>query len=100
MATNIITVEDLDNFKSTFFEHFESEMRKFLVDIEKYKILEKEGKRWLKSDQVQRMLNISPSTLQNFRINGLIPYFKIGGVLFYSFEDIVKVMEASKSTNI
>lgn len=88
MATTIITQEDLQVFKTELLE-----------EIEKL-ILQKpdpvpEGK-WLKSHQVQRLLGISPGTLQNLRINGTIPYSKVGGVIFYAQEDINAIMQHYK----
>jgi hypothetical protein len=38
-----------------------------------------QSKQWLKSVDVRKMLNISPGTLQNLRINGTLRYTKIGG---------------------
>jgi len=83
MATEIITKEDLDQFGI-----------KLLDDIRK--LLGKtadEPKKWLKSYQVRNMLKISPGTLQNLRVNGTLNYTKIGGILFYSYEDIQKLLE-------
>ncbi|MEK6510021.1 DNA-binding protein, partial [Myroides sp. C4067] len=31
-------------------------------------------------------------TLQNMRLKGTIPYKKIGGLIFYRYEDIVEMM--------
>jgi hypothetical protein len=42
------------------------------------------------------MLGISPGTLQNLRVNGTLPYAKVGGVIYYAYEDILKVMEENK----
>jgi hypothetical protein len=39
------------------------------------------------------MLGISPGTLQTLRINGTIPYTKVGGIIFYDKKDIQKIME-------
>jgi len=38
------------------------------------------------------LLKISPGTLQNLRINGTIPYTKVGGIIFYESDEIQKVM--------
>jgi len=43
------------------------------------------------------MLGISPGTLQNMRINGTIPFTKMGGILFYDSEDIRKILEDNKN---
>lgn len=55
-----------------------------------------QGKQWLKSKDVRTLLNISPGTLQNLRINGTLSYTKIGGMMYYKLEDIHKVLEGGK----
>lgn len=57
---------------------------------------EEQPKKWLKSSEVKNLLRISPGTLQNFRLNGTLTYTKIGGIIFYSYDDILKVMEQNK----
>jgi hypothetical protein len=42
------------------------------------------------------MLGISPGTLQNMRINGTIPFTKMGGILFYDSGEIQKILESNK----
>ncbi|MBO6533302.1 MAG: DNA-binding protein, partial [Muricauda sp.] len=42
---------------------------------------------------------ISPGTLQNLRINGTLPYTKIGGVLYYEYHEIMGVLEQNKIHN-
>ena len=39
------------------------------------------------------MLGISPGTLQNLRINGTLTYSKIGGMMYYRYQDIMKLLE-------
>jgi hypothetical protein len=89
MATNIITSEDLEQFKWEFLdlikEHIDQRLGKVAPVTEE--------RQWLKSNQVQRMLGISPGTLQTLRINGTIPYTKVGGIIFYDKKDIQKIME-------
>jgi hypothetical protein len=50
-------------------------------------------KRWLKSCEVRKMLNISPGTLQNLRINGTLRFTKMGSIMYYKLEDINKILE-------
>jgi hypothetical protein len=108
MATNIITQEDLEVFKNEFFNLFKTQLKQeFFEDLitffeskDKNKIREIEGKRFLKSHQVERMLGISPGTLQNLRINGTVPFSKIGGTIFYDHEDIHKLMNGFKQNAI
>ena len=54
-------------------------------------------KKWLRSAEVREILGISPGTLQNMRINGSIPFSKIGSTLFYDVNEIQRILEDSKS---
>jgi hypothetical protein len=42
------------------------------------------------------MLGISPGTLQNMRVNGTLPFTKMGGILFYDSAEIQKILESNK----
>ena len=86
MTVNIVTNEDLQNFK-----------KELLVELTNVV----NGRptiplKWLKSYQVRELLGISAGTLQNLRINGTIQYTKINGLTFYKYEDIVEMMEKQK----
>nr|WP_236638788.1 helix-turn-helix domain-containing protein [Leeuwenhoekiella aestuarii] len=41
-------------------------------------------------------LQISPGTLQNLRINGTIPFTKVGGIIYYDAQEIQQLMEANR----
>lgn len=87
MALEVITREDLNEFRTQLLKDF------------KNIILEKQGenpKQWLKSKEVRALLNISPGTLQNLRINGTLTYTKIGGLMYYDQSDIQKVLQHHK----
>ncbi|CAG5086002.1 helix-turn-helix domain-containing protein [Parvicella tangerina] len=88
MATSIITPDDLEQFKYDLLEDI-----KQLLDKKQDKTLAVKESEWIKSHQVQRLLGISPGTLQNLRLNGTIPYSKVGGVLFYKKTDIQHILE-------
>ncbi len=83
MPTSIITTDDLRDFKM-----------ELLDDIKKILTKQASGtlKKYLKSSEVMEMLQISPGTLQNLRINGTLPFSKMGGIIYYDSEDIQKVM--------
>ena len=87
MPANILTTEDLIEFKLDILQ----EIRKLLTEHGGSGL-----KRYLKSSEVMELLKISPGTLQNLRINGTLPYSKIGGVIFYDMEDIKRVMEENR----
>ncbi len=56
-----------------------------------------QAKQWLKSSEVRKLLNISPGTLQNMRINGTIAFTKVGSILYYKYTDIMKLMNDNQS---
>lgn len=78
-----------------------------LVDLERNLISEiknlisqnPESKKWLRSAEVRKLLNISPSTLQTLRINGTLPFSLIGNIYYYSYKDIVKILENNPTKN-
>ena len=83
MIVEVITREDLNQFRS------------LLLNDLKEIIYSKPNpsKQWLKSTEVRKLLNISPGTLQNLRINGTLSYNKIGGTIYYKYEEITKMLE-------
>jgi hypothetical protein len=86
MAIEVITREDLNEFRTLL-----------LSDLnEIFKSKPQQQKQWLKSNEVRKMLNISPGTLQNLRINGTITYTKIGGIIYYDHTDLEKILETNK----
>lgn len=84
MATEIITKEDLNEFREKLLNDLKALIGK-PAD---------EPKKWLKSYQVKNMLKISSGTLQNLRATGLLAYTKIGGIIYYKYDDIVKLLES------
>jgi|GEM_PF-2083925 len=49
--------------------------------------------KWLRSRDVRKMLGISDSTLQNMRITGAIPAYKLGASWFYREDEILAALE-------
>ena len=90
MAATIITTEDLIEFKMELLDDI-----KLLLQTSSGQAI----KKWLKSPEVRDLLGISPGTLQNLRINGTLPYTKIGGVLYYDYQEILKVLENNRIHN-
>ncbi|MCW3101462.1 MAG: hypothetical protein JWL77_7080 [Chthonomonadaceae bacterium] len=82
MAAEIITKEDLVEFESRLLETLK-------------KMLGNSGdqpRKWLRSAQVRKMLNISPNTLTSLRVNGIIKFTRVGGIMYYNNEDIDKML--------
>lgn len=84
MKINILTKEDLQEFKSELLE----EIKDLL------KIKTSEQKLWLRSSEVRELLNISPGTLQNLRTNGTLSYTRVGATLYYNYNDIEKMLKS------
>ena len=84
MLTSIITTDDLREFKMELLD----DIKNLLAKQSSGKI-----KKYLKSSEVMDLLQISPGTLQNLRINGTLPYTKVGGIIYYDAEEIQNVME-------
>jgi hypothetical protein len=53
-----------------------------------------QSKKWLKSLEVRKMLNISAGKLQYLRDRGEIPFTKLGGITYYDVDKITSMMEA------
>jgi len=87
MPTSIITTDDLREFKMELLD----DIKKLLTNQSKGKL-----KKYLKSSEVMDLLQVSPGTLQNLRINGTLPYTKVGGIIYYDTEEIQKVMDANR----
>ena len=87
MNIEIVTKQDLDQLKQELLQELKK-LQPANTGIDK---------KWLKTREVCKLLNCSPGTLQNLRINGTIEFTRLGGTLFYSAESISKVLERNKS---
>ncbi|WP_333601122.1 helix-turn-helix domain-containing protein [Flavobacterium sp.] len=86
MAIEVITREDLNEFRILLL----SDLKELL------KVNPGQTKQWLKSKEVRKLLNISPGTLQTLRINKTLSYTKIGGIIYYAYKDIEKLLDENK----
>jgi predicted DNA-binding transcriptional regulator AlpA len=79
----LVTQADLTAFKISLLET----IRQILTENKA------QTTKWLKSNQVKKLLGISTGTLQNLRNNGSLPYSKIGGTIYYSSDEINKLLQ-------
>ena len=86
-AHQLITITDLKEFKSQLIAELLAALKSQTIQPQK---------KWLKSHEVRRLLKISPGTLQTLKSTGVIPYTKVGGVHFFDYEDIQRVLESGK----
>ena len=78
----VVTKRDLLNFGNVL-----------LHEIQSAKSTPEQPAQWLKSSEVRKLLKISPGTLQNLRINGTLNFNRIGGILYYKYDDLKKLLE-------
>lgn len=89
MPAEILTTDDLREFKLEMI----SEIKQLLGSLNNQITNEK---RFLKSSELQELLDMSPASLQNLRNARVLPYTKIGGTFYYDWEDIVQLMTKFK----
>lgn len=87
MAVNIVTKEDLQDFKT--------DLLKELTELIQKKP-GKEHREWLKSYEVMKALNISKGTLQVLRSNGTLPFTRVGKCIYFKYDDIQNLLEQNK----
>jgi hypothetical protein len=89
VTTNqLTTIEDLINFRNDLLR----EIRSIIGNTATQPV-----KRWLKSFEVKELLHISTGTLHNLRTNGVIPFSKIGGVVFYDIIAVETLLEKNST---
>jgi len=89
MEINLVTKEDLAVFKDEIL----IAIREALTKASENDVTKKQ---WLRSPDVQKLLGISSGTLQTLRVNGTLPYRKIGGSMFYHISDMEKMLKGGK----
>jgi len=79
MKLEVLTKEDLQEFRV-----------QLLSDLKRLFNLPAQPpeKSWLKSAEVRKLLRVSPNTLQSLRVGGKLHPAKVGGILYYSREEI------------
>lgn len=85
MNVELITREDLQKLRRDLLE----DLKQFISNSAS------EPKKWLKSSEVRKLLNISSGTLQSLRINGELKPNKIGGTFYYAFQDIQSLLQSN-----
>jgi len=85
MQLELVTKQDFQDLKNELID----EIRNIFNPAQ-------EKKEWLKSNDVMKLLGCSPGTLQNLRINGTLPFTKMGGTVYYSHADVSKVLNRNK----
>ena len=87
MSLEILTKADLQQFKTDLF----AELKELLNNI-----TPGTQKKWLKSYEVREMLGISRGTLQHMKDSQVLHPTLVGGLLFYEYDEIAKLMQGNK----
>jgi hypothetical protein len=88
MPLELLTIKDLNEFKAELLR----ELKQLLMKDD----YSGKQKKMLKSGEVRAMLRISQGTLQNLRRNETLQYRKLGGIIYYWYEDVEKLIRRRK----
>ena len=85
MAIEVVTSQDLEAFRVQLL----NDIRQLLAPREAKLV-----KPWLKNAEVKKLLSISSNTIQRLRVAGKLRSTKVGGVHYYRYEDIEKLLNS------
>lgn len=85
MGIEVVTKEDLQEFRMQLL----NDIRQLLTPAEAKLV-----KPWLKNGEVRKLLGISANTLQRLRVSGKLRSTKVGGVHYYRYVDIEKLLNS------
>jgi Helix-turn-helix domain len=85
MSIEVITKDDLQTFRMQLLNDIRQ-----LLSPQEAKLI----KPWLKNSEVKKLLGISSNTIQRLRIAGKLRSTKVGGVHYYKYEDIEKLLNS------
>ena len=83
MSVELLTKEDLHQFKAELLQDIRETLSR----------TPSSQKKWLKTEEVKKLLKISPGTLQNLRINGTLQFSRIGSIIYYDADQINRLLE-------
>ncbi len=84
----LITVGDLERFRIGLLE----EIRKIVSGP-----IGVTEKKWIKTSEAKKLLNMSSAKLHVLRANGELPFTRIGGIIYYDQQEIGKMFERNKN---
>jgi len=85
MAIEVITKDDLQSFRMQLI----NDIRQLLIP-QGAKFISP----WLKNNEVKKLLGISSNTIQRLRIAGKLRSTKVGGVHYYRYEEIERLLNS------
>ncbi|WP_167398009.1 helix-turn-helix domain-containing protein [Pedobacter paludis] len=87
-----ITKEDLHQFGMLLMNNIREEVKKVAGQTGNVDPLQE----WIKTTKVRKLLDMSPGTVQNLRIEGKVRYKKIMGTYYYNRSDLENLFKQQK----
>lgn len=93
MTHNLLTRESPEIIN--FFQNIENLSSLLDTQADKYRPV-LQGERYITDSELAEKLKLTRRTLVEYRMNGKIPYYKIGGKLLYKESDILRLLENNR----
>lgn len=93
MTHNLLTRESPEIIN--FFQNIENLSSLLDTQADKYRPV-LQGERYITDSELAEKLKLTRRTLVEYRMNGKIPYYKIGGKLLYKESDILHLLEKNR----
>lgn len=88
MGIEVVTKSDLQELRVQLL----ADIRELFLSVDKGTT-----RPWLKNSEVKKLLGISANTIQRLRVTGQLRSTKLGGVHYYRYQDIEKLMNDNLS---
>lgn len=88
-TNQIATLADLRDLKIELLDDIRKLFREYNGQV---------GKKWLKTSDLQKLLGASPGTLQRLRNAGTLPHKKIGGIVYYDYDELEKLLKSDSNS--
>jgi excisionase family DNA binding protein len=105
-----ITLPGSGHHKKSCFNRFEVGERVSMPKINDNSIMNKETKRddetviqfepMVSKAEIAEMLSVSPRTVENWKADGVLPFYKLGRNVRYRRSEVMKAMEKFHSSNL
>ena len=87
MGIEVVTKNDLEKFHVQLL----AEIRELVSSVKN-----KDHRPWLKNSELKKILGISDNTIQRLRVTGKLRSTKLGGVHYYRYVDIERLMNGGE----
>ena len=73
-----------------------NEVKRFIEVMEGISRMLNARYRYITEQELSKALKITKRTLIEYRMNGKLPYYRIGGKILYKEQDIIEILERNK----